>query len=615
MLEENICEQGMIEIASGNYVEGFDMIAKEFNCGNYSSEVFEQLYHVFVEPNISEFQLQYERNKVYLQNYPYLFCEQLNDFETIWSRYIVFPITESVFYYYSIENKSFTKMIVDSVVETEYFFENTENPVCLEDEYNQFNIQFLVDNLRDSILYGRDNHLYLLYSDLEKFSIVLYYVNLEKLCKDEKIVFLIGEHRKENYPLDSQYFKIDYETLEPAQIKLEEVKRLIAFVSVDSHCGNAMLDSLFDFHPNLLTIKEFGLSEFCTFYNHVLAGRTVHSFLEEFLQDQNNSNYRMFLTFFNKIYGNSNSILPEPQLFIDYLIEILKDRTIPTQQEWFVAFFIANSYALGRNMNSRMVPAIFHASHTVWGSDWEKEMGLLQEFYKTFPYIKTFSEIRRQSDRIGGAIKYEFKCRELYNLTSESPLSMIVRHCDDLRNIDWRRIYYDKDSFFEYDQMAVVKYEDIKMYPQETLKVLCKYLDIPWSDTLLGCSYNGGMTIYNDGGTVISDFDLAPLNANYYEKYLNVFDLLRLEILYTDFYRPWNYEPRFYNGFSYTIDEIKELMKISFEFEKYIKNNDHNYNKEKLIEQLEKLLLYFTEWKQEIESGLKIPCQYLAPEK
>lgn len=615
MLKESLCEQGMIEIASGNYVEGFDIISEEFAEGRYNQEIYEQLYQIFVEPNINEFKSQYECNRRYLQYYPYIISDLLYDFETFWSRYILFPITDKVFYYYSIENKSFTKMIVDSVVETEYFFEDTENPICLEDESNQFNIQFLVDNLRDSRLYGGDNHLYLSYANLEKFSCVLCYLNLEKLCKDEKIVFLIGEHRKGNYPLDSHCFKSDYNVLEPKQIQLEEVKRLITFVSVDSHCGNAMLDSLFDFHPNLLTIKEFGLSEFCTFYNQVLVGRTVQTFLEEFLEDQNNSNYRMFLTFFNKIYGSSNSILPGPQLFIDYLMDILKDRTIPTKQEWFIAFFMANSYALGRNMNSRMVPAIFHASHTVWGSDWEKEMGLLQEFYKTFPYIKTFAEIRRQSDRIGGAIKYEFKCRELYNLTSESPLSMIVRHCDNLRNIDWRRIYYDKDSFFEYEQMAVVKYEDIKMYPQETLKALCKYLNIPWSDTLLGCSYNGGTTIYNDGGTVISDFDLSPLKSDYYAKYLNVFDLLRLEILYTDFYRPWNYEPRFYNGFVYSDDEIKELMKISFEFEKYIQSNEQDYNKEILMQQLEKLLFYFEEWKRELENGLKIPCQYIAPEK
>lgn len=186
---------------------------------------------------------------------------------------------------------------------------------------------------------------------------------------------------------------------------------------------------------------------------------------------------------------------------------------IPTQQQWFVGFYLANTYALGRNMNSRITPTIFHALHDVWNNNAEVELRKMLNIYKDFPYVKIFSAVRRPDSRIAGEIKYKQKCQELYHLTNHDCLSYLFIYHGPWLTIDWRRSYFDEHAYFPFQQMAVLRYEDVKLAPKETLSSLCAFLNIPWADTLLHCTHNGAQTIYSDAGTVISDFDPAPLGS------------------------------------------------------------------------------------------------------
>ena len=600
------------EIVNGKYITGFDMIAEGFSKGNIDFELLEQLYNGFVEPNLMEMKEQFKQNEQFLQQYPYFFGKKLSEPTGLQDRFLLFPVTETIFYYFDTENKQFHKLEINSIVETKYFFKDISKPLFIENEFNEFNLKFLVDNVRDSIDFGGDNHIYLFFENEQIFSLLLYYCDLRKICEGQKIVFLIGEE-KELYPLDAkQYFSVDYEGIQPTPIKLSEVKRVVSFLSFERHSGNAMIDSLLDYHDHLFTIKEFAISEFENFYEEGLKGRTVEQFINEFLADQGNKKYKTFLTFFNKIYKSSDAALPDFEEFIKALFWVLQDVRIPTAQQWFVSFFLANSMALQRDMNARMVPAIFHAPHIVWGCDWEAGVGYFKEFYKTFPYYKTFASLRRPESMIAGKIKYEFKCRKLYNLKVEEYFDMIIRECGPMLNLDWRRVYFGKEDFCPYEQMAILRYEDIKRYPKETLMALCEYLDIPWSDKLMTCTHNGVATIYNDEGTVINDFDLAPLAKDYYKDYLNVFDCFRLEVLYSKFYEPWGYEPRYYNGLHYSEEEIEKMMEIPFQFET-LEQGINVIGRMEMKKQLKELLQYLKEWRIQIGQKEIIPCQWIKP--
>ena len=606
-------QNALQQIAYGDYIVGFDKIMEGFQAGCYDEQVLEQLYKVFSEPNLLEMKEQFTKNKKLLDEYPHFFCDNLIEPTGFEDQLLLFPVTDTVFYYFNREDVTFHKIVVNSCVETKYFFKDITKPLWVEEEYNEFNLAFLVDNVRDSIDFGGDNHIYLFFETEGLFSLLLYYCDMERICVNHKIVFLVGKEKKQYYPLDpKQDFEIDYTTLPPQPIKLSEVKRLVAFSSIDSHCGNAMIDSLLDYHDNLLTIKEFGLSAFGSFYEEVLKEKTVIEFLNAFIENQQDKKYYSFLAFFCKVYNGSDAALPNFEKFINALRWVLQDTIIPTEQEWFIALYLANAMALERELNSRIVPAIFHAPHTVFGSDWEKETEYFVKFYKTFPYLKTFSALRRPDARIGGDIKYELKCRELYHLKSRECVDIMIRECGDMKNIDWRRAYYNQEAFFEYDQMAILRYEDIKAYPRETLLALCEYLDIPWSDAIMTCTHNGLHTIYNDAGTVIDDFDLAPLSQTYYEKYLNIFDCFRLEVLYAKFYEPLGYKARYYNGFVYSDEEIEKMMEIPFQFDMFDdKKSDEVQIKMK--QKLKELLTYMKDWEKKLKRTEVIPCQLNFP--
>ena len=473
------------------------------------------------------------------------------------------------------------------------------------------------DNVRRSEDYGADNHIYLYYSDFTAMAPLLMLCPLEPLLQEEKFVFLVGKNNRKYYPVNfKKEFGIDYKVKGPQLVRLEEIKRLNVFYFSSTHSGNAFVDSLMDDHPNLLTVKEFGMSGFSTFYENCLAGKSVSSFLNDLMVHQKEDAYKFIFTFFCKIYPGAEAKLPESSIFFNKLQQVLAHVKVPTKVQWFIAFYLANSQALGRNLNARIAPAIFHAPHYVWNCDYEVEMAKNQDIYQSFPYLKVFMSIREPAFKIAGEIKYELKCRELYQINTHEPLSLLFFSSDAAwKYQDWRRIYYDGHALFAWDQMAVVRYEDLKRYPKETLSKLCEFLNIPWADTLMYCSYNGARTIYNDAGTVINDFDLSPLNPEYYKKYLNDFDRFRIELLYQEFYALWGYKQPFSGEISYSVAEWKALFSLPFEFEGPSAQWDRKYiqRRETILRSLEQLWMMLREQKEKVHSGEVIPVQMIRP--
>ena len=129
------------------------------------------------------------------------------------------------------------------------------------------------------------------------------------------------------------------------------------------------------------------------------------------------------------------------------------------------------------------------------------------------------------------------------------------------------------------------------------------------------CSYNGARTIYNDAGTVINDFDLSPLNPEYYKKYLNDFDRFRIELLYQEFYALWGYKQPFSGEISYSVAEWKALFSLPFEFEGPSAQWDRKYiqRRETILRSLEQLWMMLREQKEKVHSGEVIPVQMIRP--
>ncbi|UQT46812.1 hypothetical protein M5E87_16390 [Flavonifractor plautii] len=120
-----------------------------------------------------------------------------------------------------------------------YFFADLEQPVLAKDVFSQYQLEYLHDNVRKSEWVGRENHIYLHYTDWEIFAPTMPGTAAAPLRK--KLVFLIGEEIKQ-YPIDfKERFRIDYSKYPLRPLSYREVTRLIWHTQLAAHNGGDFL--------------------------------------------------------------------------------------------------------------------------------------------------------------------------------------------------------------------------------------------------------------------------------------------------------------------------------------------------------------------------------------
>lgn len=103
-----------------------------------------------------------------------------------------------------------------------------------------------------------------------------------------------------------------------------------------------------DFHPELLTIKEFGLSAFGIIYREILVGQSVASGIRLLQYPQTDLQRKIIRSEFDVLFGKShfcscNPKVPNRQIFYHELESLLYGVSVPTKVEWFKALFLAYS--------------------------------------------------------------------------------------------------------------------------------------------------------------------------------------------------------------------------------------------------------------------------------
>ena len=103
---------------------------------------------------------------------------------------------------------------------------------------------------------GRENHVYLHYTDWGIFCAYLQILSLRPLLEEEKLVFLI-EDEISQYPIDfKSRFGIDYSQCLVKPIGIREIHRLIWHTQLSSHNGGDFFNEIFDNHPNLIAVES-----------------------------------------------------------------------------------------------------------------------------------------------------------------------------------------------------------------------------------------------------------------------------------------------------------------------------------------------------------------------
>ena len=377
----------------GNYQMAYTCFQQLYNRGFYQAECLEIMTAAFYEPNVKLFKKRYERNCKQLSKYPYLFRKDFLPFANLPIKF--FPFDDKGYLpFYSDQTRFGDYVNFKEPVISRNFFKDLEKPILANDVYSQYELEYLTDNVRKSEFIGRENHIYLHYTDWAAFCSYLVCLDMRPLLKERKIVFLI-EDQVSQYPIDFKArFHIDYSKYPVKPVGVQEINRLIWHVQFSCGNGGDFFNEVFDSHPNLLL-------QFSTMYDSIADG-VIPEIRREIV---NAESLQAAVTHYKN--------------WPAHISQELYTMQNPTDKDILVAWFLSKKRCTQcLDPNSRIVPAIFYQPHFSninytfepgpHGSIMLKGLQL-EKIHKSkmfdFKYIKSFIPVRRFTTSYGSTVR------------------------------------------------------------------------------------------------------------------------------------------------------------------------------------------------------------------
>lgn len=507
----------------------FTIFVSLYNQGHFQDEIMNLMLQAFYLPNVQKLRKQYDRNCRALARYPYFFRDSFPDFDEL--PILFFPFDDRGFVpFIQAENRFGEYVDVNDPVIDRYFFKDLANPILAKDVYSQYQLEYLNDNVRKSEWVGRENHIYLHYTDWNQFCGYLPCLDFVQLLKDKKLVFLMEEEISQ-YPIDFKArFGIDYSQYPVKPIGVREINRMIWHTQLSSHNGGDFFNEVFYDHPNLLV------------YESVM----FDSLTEQIKQARKN--------------WKAGKDIPL------WMWETLSHISNPTDKDFFVAIFL-NGDSASNNVqsNSRIVPVLFFQPHfsnvnctislnktgdkaIISSNQYEKISD--SPIFSQFKYIKTFTPMRRITTSYGATIRFMQKGIQ----EKMGEVVMTDAFTERLLNrtfmMDkWDRLYRDS---------VLVRFEDGKLNPKATFTALAEFLDIPYTESMTYCSDSTGLNPESYQGNA-RGFDPVTVYRTY-DDYADDADRCLLEYFLRDVYKTYGYDFHYYHGESVDMDWVKEKL-------------------------------------------------------
>ena len=160
----------------------FSIFVSLYNRGFFQAELMNLMQQAFYLPNVQKQKKQYERNGRALSKYPYFFHQEFPAFEEL--PILFFPFDEKGYIpYFQEENRFGDYIDFNDPVIDRYFFKDLEKPVLAQDVYSQYQLEYLNDNVRKSEWVAKENHIYLHYTDWDRFCAYLQCLDFTHLLK------------------------------------------------------------------------------------------------------------------------------------------------------------------------------------------------------------------------------------------------------------------------------------------------------------------------------------------------------------------------------------------------------------------------------------------------
>jgi hypothetical protein len=425
---------------------------------------------------------------------------------------------------------------------TRNFFKDLDKPILADDVYSAYELNYLRDNVRKSEWVGRENHIYLHYTDWATFCAYLQVLNFRTLLEEEKFVFLM-EDEISQYPIDfKERFGIDYSQYPVRPIGIREVHRLIWHTQLSAHNGGDFFNEIFDGHPNLIALPSMMME------NVEESVQTVRDCLR-----------------------NHGSLVPrspaeEDKAKLNRLAAELNGLKNITDKDLLVFIFLVWADLNTLDPTSRISPAIFfqpHFSNILYDIHGQGDVAVLHSddyekvkkspMFTEFPYIKTFTPMRRPTTSCAATVKFQYE--RTLTVRDDSGKKQVV--CDVVVDRLLNRSYLLDPQDRLYQDSVLVRFEDGKLNPRATFTALAAFLDLPYTESMTYCSWAGVRDPESLEGNA-RGFDPARLYATY-DEYLGKPERCFLEYFMRDAYEAYGYDFNYYDGAPVDQDRVHEL--------------------------------------------------------
>jgi len=526
--------------SGGDYRVSYTCFRELYRRGHFREDCLSVMTRAFYEPNVKALKKRYEKNCKLLSKYPYLFRKDFPDFETLPIRF--YPYDEKGYLPFFVSEERFGDYMnpKDPVV-SRNFFKDLENPILADDVFSQYELEYLNDNVRDSERVGRENHIYLHYTNWAEFCAYLQCWNLRPLLDSKKLVFLM-EDEIGLYPIDfKERFRIDYSQYKPQPLSIREVTRMIWHGQLSTHNGGDFFNEVFDAHPNLITMASPLMSDV---EESVACVRTV-------LED-------------------SGSLAEAQERLSAWenprLVEELYHSRARTDKDILVALFLRHKRDTQfLDEASRIAPALFFQPHFrnihyAMQSDAGGQTELYSEEYEKlrtspiflgFQYIKTFVPIRRPTTSHGATVRF-MNWQVLHSPKDGKKRLMGDELSERVLN---RSFMADREDRLCRDGV-IVRFEDGKLNPKATFTALAAFLDLPYTESMTYCSDQGERNPHPE----TKGFDPAPVYKTY-DEFINDSERIFIEYFLRDAYACYGYDFHYYDGSPMTRERMEELLK------------------------------------------------------
>ena len=541
----------------GDYRISYTCFRDLYNAGYCKEDILALMRAVFYEPNVKLMKTRYERNRKLLARYPYLFRKDFPDFEDLPIQFFPFDDHNGYVPFYPNEQRFGDFVNFGNQVISRNFFRDLDKPILAKDVFSQYEIEYLNDNVRRSEDVGRENHVYLHYTDWEVFCSYLQCLNLRKVLESRKLVFLIGDEIGQ-YPIDfKERFGIDYSQFPVKPIGIREVNRLIWHTQLSTHNGGDFFNEVFDAHPNLIAMPSVMMSNIIHVVKVMRTALAKGQNIQDTVQDSHWSAYQL-----KELYS-------------------MRDRT---DKDIFVALYLGREEAVcGLDPNSRIAPALFFQPHfenivyqlrldsanrTVLECESYDEIRQ-SSIFRGFKYIKTFTPMRRFTNSHGATVKFMYESAQNAEGQEGKDGKKLVVSDAVMERIVNRSFMIDPEDRL-YKDSVLVRLEDGKLNPKATLRALAAFLDLPYTESMEVCTAGGTPVGYLGEDGYAPGFNPASIYRTY-DDYANNNERCFIEYFLRDAYEYYGYDFNFYDGTQMDEARCAELIDGFTTIDYYIK--------------------------------------------